>query len=1509
MKKILISGLFLGLCAIQSPALAIQGVAYDWGDIETLFNDTSYTSVVLAGASSTSISAPSGSGPLEMSNISHRNSFALDFYSAQVPQECVTLYGSGGANYVILNTTDLTITGNSYDGNWDTSYGASSYVHNNGGTVAAINNQGGTLNLDNVTVVGGVLQADGDSTIKISDYVIFTGTQGNIEAGTVKFLSSGTNSLENAGGVITKDAIVDITSGNTLRVTGGSVVLNGTGSYADTWAGKIHLSGSQNSNVQAGQGTGTLTLDNFTHNTTNGEYTQKDAGSSLILKNNASLTLSTSSLIDAGNVSINGSTLAFKNGVTTNAAAVTMVGISGGTLTIGNDESSNPSGLTLLAGSSIAIGNTVNINSGNNLNVAAGTATLSSTANWAGTIGVSGTGILNLDGFNTSGAGTNGAYSQTAGSLNLTDGSTLKLETGSNITGGTVTLDGTPGKVGNNILVTGGEIQAGANVILNMGNTITLTGALPSPSSELTFNAGDLWAGSVVNDGVGNLTLDGFTNNPLSGTLTQTGSVGVGGEVSLTSGSYLTLGSGSVVSSGYITTLGGGNTVEVAGGALSSPTNGLNVYISQGDTFKVSSGTVSLDNLRTTWLGDFILSGGDLTLSGFSHNTASGGYTQTGGTLNLTGDSDLTLASGNSISNTSGVSTVNIGVGNSTGNTLTLADASITGTTVNIGTTTAGSINNSLTVSGTGNIDESATIELNSNNDLNINGGTVTLNQGGTQGADTLAGVIDMTAGTLNADSITTYGTFNYSGGSVIIGSDTAPRLLNDVHLLGVHNLTGGDIELRKSGKLTLDAADTWNGTNIANKGGAFTLNGVPSHNTATEGKYSQTAGTTTLQNGSVLTTNLDTAGNSLSGGNVVISDTSKLNLSTTAGATVGASLSGDSTAEINKSGAGTLLLTGSNSGYNGTLNVNAGEVDFNAASGARDSYISGTTNLAAGSSLKINTNGSYVTSSSNNIDGTGTVEKTGAGEYKIYAGSNGTFDYTLSVNQGTMSIETGALTTANFNSPVSATSSILRISAADTSFNEGLTLSHGYLSILNGGFIATSPNGLLPALTVGSTVNTMNGVIASNTIAGDLNIGASGIANFLIDISPSKGTSDKYIISGDITTTNPTGMINISNFRILESSSIINNVNLKIFDQTAGGGTIAAGVSFGAIEGIIKSHHSLYTLSSLGGGEYMLNREGYNPEAFRGQVATEAAYANQLTTNNMLFDHIGLISQQLLSEEKPNVYANENPLFAPYQYSKKDGGLWYKAYGNLERLQLSQDINTQNNMWGSMVGADFPIVELKKGWKLLPTAYVGYTGAYQTYSGVNMYQNGGQGGIMGTFYKGDFITSLLANVGGYANDMNVNGAKDATGNWFAGIASKSAYNIKLPKDFILQPNMLFSYNAFGGQNWSSDSGSASMTTNMMNGLNLAPGLNLILNKKTWSVYATTQLMCNLMNGTSGTVGDVNLPTVKMASTYFQYGVGVTKRIKDRVSAYGQIVMSNGVRTGVGFQGGLQWKF
>lgn len=526
--------------------------------------------------------------------------------------------------------------------------------------------------------------------------------------------------------------------------------------------------------------------------------------------------------------------------------------------------------------------------------------------------------------------------------------------------------------------------------------------------------------------------------------------------------------------------------------------------------------------------------------------------------------------------------------------------------------------------------------------------------------------------------------------------------------------------------------------------------------------------------------------------------------------------------------------------------------------------------------------------SAANTISTTGTLninaadlEVTGATKVNstIFAGTSYIADLNIDTD------------TATFNNTVEVTGANSRlISTGNTTFNGTVTVSDGTLSLYG---VTT-----MPTLNIGSTLDMQNGIINTVTAA---TTNMTDDVNIYIDATGN--SNDSFNTTGTLTTNAHSFVLQGLNFISAPPN------NSFTLNDVIKAGTVSGTLVFDTSQlPTVDTAIGTYTLSSSGGTLFG-NLSSYNPQVFRGQVATQAAYANQLTTNNVLFDHIDLVSMQILSEEKPNVYASENPVFAPYQYSKKDGGLWYKAFGNIERLQLSQDINTQNNLWGSLVGADFPLVDLKHGWKLLPTAYVGYTGGYQAYNQVTMYQNGGQGGIMGTFYKGDFITSLLANVGGYGNDMNVGGTKDTTGNWFVGVASKSAYNIKLQRELILQPTMLLSYNAFGGQNWDSAFGSTNMSSNMLNGINLAPGINLILNKDTWSVYATTQLMFNIMNGVSGWAGNVELPTIKMTSTYFQYGVGFVKRFKDRLSLYGQIVFSNGVRTGVGFQGGLQWKF
>lgn len=1385
--------------------------------------------------------------------------------------------------------------------------GSGSYIRGGGVNISG----GSSLNIENgiANNNAAIVMSGSNNTLSVGNFnstatTLTINSGSDIQSGsTVNIGASGGTNIGNiinvdTGATIESGAKVNIYQGNHLNVAGGNVTLNNTG----IWAGNVNVTN------------GNLSLNGGTYNDTSNPYSQN--GGTLNLENAAALTLN------------NPNTITTHGSSTTTVNVGTATGTDGSSLTLSGSNVLQPanstSNLVVNVGSATSTGNSLNIaggalatatqvvlNQNNNLNISSGNATLNGTGQgvdtWNGNVNLSG-GDLTLSNFTKDTSGS-GRYYQTGGVLNLTSGSNLTLnsndtlggtlnlsnsnltlnstntygtfnvssgslilnstnasysalnqsggsttiQNGSNIaagtiSGGNIAFAGT----GNNILSfgTGATLDSAATINLTSGNNLNVSGGTATLNG--TGTGVDTWAGTV-NVSSGNFTADGIASAPTA-LLNQTG-----GTITISNGSTVNAGS---MSYGTINFSGTGSALNFAAGTGGNAPNIFN--LTSGNTLNIMNGNLDVD--AGSLNGNINITGGTL-ITGVSNNAATGTFNQTGGTLSIQNGANISLGTGSSI--------------------------------------TAGNINfysmipNSLNIGTGATLASAASLNLSDGNTFNITGGTVTLNEAGT-GIDTLVGAVNLSGGDLYLDSIISHGAFNMTGGNIYVEnglSGTRP-------LSGEHHFLGGTITLRNNGALTLTAPDTWTATNFNINGGALTLDGF-THDTTAAGKLNQTAGSTTLQNGSVLTMNLDAANSGLSGGSVIVNN-STLNLSTTAGATVGASLSGNSSGIINKNGTGTLLLTGQNSGYYGDLNVNAGSVDFNAASGSTASYISGRTNLGAGSSFNLNTNGSNVISSSNNILGTGTVNKTGDGAYTILAGSNGAFNYTLNVNQGSMNVVTNNSTTANFNAPVSVNSSTLLTSAASTNFNSGLALDHGYLGILNGGF---NVNG---NLSVGSTVNTMNGVVATNTITGgDLNIGPSGIAEYLIDISPKAGSSDKYVIQdvagvgGHITTTLPNGVINISDFRIVGAPTLVQSVNLQIFDPTK---AIDPSIIFTATDKTITSPLGQYGLSSLGGGDYLLSWKDFNPQVFRGQVATEAAYANQLTTNGIIFDHIGLVSQQLLSGDKPNVYANENPLFAPYQYSKKDGSLWYKAYGNIERLQLSQNINTQNNMWGSLIGGDFPLVELKNGWSVLPTAYVGYMGGYQTYSGVDMYQNGGQAGIMGTFYKGNFITSLLANAGGYYNDMSVAGTRDKTGNWFAGLASKSAYNINLPKDFILQPTMLLSYNAFGAQNWSSDFGGVGLTSGMLNGLNFAPGVNLILNKGTWSVYATTQLMINAMNGVAGTIEDVTLPTVKMGSTYISYGLGFTKMIKDRLSVYGQVLFSNGVRTGVGFQGGIQWK-
>jgi hypothetical protein len=336
------------------------------------------------------------------------------------------------------------------------------------------------------------------------------------------------------------------------------------------------------------------------------------------------------------------------------------------------------------------------------------------------------------------------------------------------------------------------------------------------------------------------------------------------------------------------------------------------------------------------------------------------------------------------------------------------------------------------------------------------------------------------------------------------------------------------------------------------------------------------------------------------------------------------------------------------------------------------------------------------------------------------------------------------------------------------------------------------------------------------------------------------------------------------------------------------------------------------YRLNNASGlnGTYTFDLSRYNPQVFRGQVTTVAQWMNQLAIDDMMFSHSMVLPS--FKEEigmGANRYASANPVYSPYQYSRKDGGLWVKMYGNFENLQMNNGLSrVGNNAYGTLIGADFGLKDLRNGWKFMPTAYIGYNGAHQTFAKVGAYQNGGQLGFLGTWYKNNFTVGALAYGGVYDNSIDVAGHNDSTFNYFAGVSTKTAYNIRLHKDWVLQPNLMLAYNYFGQQNWHTDFGQMGMMSGMLNGVNVAPGLNLIWEKDTFSAYLTVQYMFNLNGAVGGRAGNVSLPHMEMERGYIQYGIGATKKLSERISGYFQAVLRNVGRTGVGFQLGLNIK-
>lgn len=804
------------------------------------------------------------------------------------------------------------------------------------------------------------------------------------------------------------------------------------------------------------------------------------------------------------------------------------------------------------------------------------------------------------------------------------------------------------------------------------------------------------------------------------------------------------------------------------------------------------------------------------------------------------------------------------------------------------GSLNIGNVNKaSLSLNSNSYIKKDTLVNINSKGEIKLNGGSITLDDN-----DIWAGNISIGdentvgSGTLTIDGLTSNGEIFANGGTIDIISGRLTASAGDV----IKEAT--TVKIKDNALLAVRGGDVTLGANTdwASKGGVLLTDGTLTVKdfASSNGIFQANSGKLMLEN-STFTVGKDSFINS----------------------SVETNIDSNSKLQITDNG---WVTIGDNDIWNGEVSLAGGTLNYERTESTRSTMTgdliatSGNLNLLKNSYINIKSPSNIAQAVSVDIQKGATVEISNGAEFNLDSNdkwnglikneldgilktdnvNNSAFGGMLQQNKGVSIFDNKSNITIDGKDSYILGGTVEIKNGSALNIGSGVADNHFFVSDLN--------------MTNNSALNAMNSVLNKYQISNDMIV--EGKNNLSIDIDGRNKVGDAFIINN--LTSNTNGTLNVADFNFIGLAPIDRQFKIRVFDANS----INDKVNFTSTDKEIFTPIGYYNLQSAGGGWYTSNMTRYNPQVFRGQVATLASFNNQLMIDDMLLNHVTLDSERLLAQSKnANIYASTLPQFAPYQYKKEDGGLWYKSYVNFENLSLTQGLKVGNNSYGSLVGADFPVIKLKHGWRLMPTAYIGYNGAHQTFNGVGMYQNGGQGGLMGTFMKDNFIGSVVAYGGGYNNEMSVAGNTDRTGNWFAGTAAKLAYNFHPTKHFTIQPTAFMSYNIFGRQNWGTDFGSMSMNSGLLNGINVAPGMNFIYAKETWSVYATFQYMYNINEQVGGRAGNVDLASVKMEHGYIQYGLGVTKTWKDRLNSFFQIVFRNGGRTGVGFQLGLNYTF
>ncbi|EIM9117896.1 autotransporter-associated beta strand repeat-containing protein [Salmonella enterica subsp. enterica serovar Kentucky] len=989
---------------------------------------------------------------------------------------------SGSGQVVKSGDKTLTLSGaNSYTGGTTIS----------GGTLVASNvealgtgditdnatlelNAGGDF-ANNIGGTGSVVKS-GDKTLTLSGSNTYTGgttiSGGTLVATNVEALGTGN---------VTDNATLELSTGgdfaNNIGGTG-SVVKSGdetlTLSGANSYTGGTTISGGTlvASNVEA-LGTGDVTDNATLELNTGGDFDNAISGSGQVVKSgDKTLTLSGANSY-SGATTISGGTLVATNvdalgsgdvtddatlelntgGTFDNAISGSGQVVKSGDETLTLSGTNTYSGGTLISGGTLVASNVEALGTGDVTNDAVlelnTGGTFDNAISGSGQVVKSGDKMLTLSGANSYSGGTLisdgtlvASNVEALGSGDVTNDAVLELNTGG-------TFD--------NVISGSGKVEKSGDDALTLSGSNTYTGGtLISGGTLVASNVEALGTGNVTDNATLALNAGGdFTNN-----IGGTGRVEKSGDQTLTLSGSNTYTGGTLISSGTLVA----TSVDALG--TGNVTNNATLALNTGGDF--------INNIGGT--GRVEKSGDDaLTLSG--SNTYTGGTLISGGTLvandvNALGTGDVTDNAALML-NTGGDFINNIGgtgrVEKSGDDTLTLSGSNTYtgGTLISGGTLVANDVN----ALGTGDVTDNATLALNAVGDFNnAIGGSGKVEKSGD-------------------DTLTLSGSNTYTGGTLINGGTL---VASNVEALGTGDVTDdATLELNTGGKF--DNAISGSGNVVKSGADTLTLSGS---NTYTGG--------TTINDGTLVATSVDALGTG------DVTDDATLELNT--GGDFDNAISGSG--QVVKSGDDTLTLSGSNTYTGGTLissgtlvanDVNAlgtGDVTDNATlelntGGDFTNNIGGTGRVEKSGDGTLTLSGSNTYTGGTLIsDGTlvaSNVEALGSGDIDNYASlqlnASGQFVTANLTTHDNATTAIGADSALRGNTLTQEANSTLAVHLTDSNSGAIVTADHanlgGTLDITGIGNVAKSWTRDAYAYTLIDTDSAINSDFAQFTVAG----------------------------------------------------------------------------------------------------------------------------------------------------------------------------------------------------------------------------------------------------------------------------------------------------------------------------------------------------------------------------------------------------------------------------------------